>query len=77
MTLVNGKNTLLEIKLVYKTGTKYLEMPKYDGCVRAMSNATRLQLSAAELAKCTIQLATPSTTDELGTQDLGSDDLVF
>jgi len=48
-TFVNGKGTLLEFKLLY--GTKYLEMPKYDNCVRSMSNSVRLTLSTSESAK--------------------------
>lgn len=64
---VNGKNTLLEVKLVY--GSKgYLEMPKYDGCVRAMSNPSRLTLSNSESAKLVKPTATPSGVDELNAE---------
>lgn len=63
---VNGKDTLLEVKLVY--GSKgYLEMPKYDGCVRAMSNPSRLTLSNSEQAKLVRPTTTPTTDDELNT----------
>lgn len=62
--IVNGKNTLLEIKLVY--GSKgYLEMPKYDGCIRAMSNPSRLTLSNSESAKLVKPTPTPTAEDEL------------
>ena len=65
--IVNGKNTLLEVKLVY--GSKgYLEMPKYDGCVRAMSNPSRLKLSNSESAKLVKPTATPSGVDELNAE---------
>lgn len=74
---VNGKNTLLEVKLVYQEGSdKYLEMPKYDGCVRAMSNPTRLQLSPAETLRCTPHKAVPSTDDDLAA-GAPTDDLPF
>ncbi len=64
---VNGKKTLLEVKLVY--GSKgYLEMPKYDGCVRAMSNPSRLKLSNSESAKLVKPTATPSGVDELNAE---------
>lgn len=64
---VNGKETKLEIKLVYKEGSdKYLEMPKYDGCVRSMSNTSRLTLSAKEAERCIPKAAAPSTANELG-----------
>lgn len=73
--IVNQKDTLLEIKLVY--GSKgYLEMPKYDGCVRAMSNNTRLALSSSEAAKTTKPTANPtdSTVLDMGTT---TDELPF
>ena len=75
---VNGKNTLLEVKLVYKEGSdKYLEMPKYDGCVRAMSNPSRLSLSTSEKARCIPSAATPTSEVDL-VMDMGtSDELPF
>lgn len=74
---VNGKGTLLEFKLVYKEGTKYLEMPKYDGCVRAMSNPSRLILSGKEASKLVPSESTPSTEDELGLTLSVNDSLDF
>lgn len=72
---VNGKGTLLEVKLVY--GTKgYLEMPKYDGCVRAMSNPSRLTLSSSEAAKTTKPTATPTSPDMMD-MNTGEDSLPF
>jgi hypothetical protein len=70
---VNNKDTLLEIKLVY--GSKgYLEMPKYDGCVRAMSNPTRLVLSSSEAAKTTKPTATPTDTSMMEGMDISTTD---
>lgn len=76
---VNGKGTLLEIKLVYKEGSdKYLEMPKYDGCVRAMSNPSRLVLSASEKARCIPTTATPTDPTMMDGMDTSTtDDLPF
>lgn len=75
---VNDKGTLLEVKFVY--GTKgYLEMPKYDGCVRAMSNPSRLTLSASESAKLVKPTATPTPEDVIEGMDAdpGIDSLPF
>ena len=73
---VNGKGTLLEFKLLY--GTKgYLEMPKYDGCVRAMSNPSKLTLSTSETAKLKKPEAAPSSSDELEAGISTSSDLDF
>lgn len=78
MAAVNNKGTLLEIKLIY--GIKgHLEMPKYDGCVRAMSNPSRLTLSSSEQAKTTKPTATPTEPSIMEDMDMGnaSDDLPF
>lgn len=76
-TTVNGKGTLLEFKLVYGDNG-YLQMPKYDGCVRAMSNLSRLTLSASESAKLVKPAATPTTDDVIeGMSEAPSDDLPF
>jgi len=77
MEAVNNKGTLLEVKFVY--GTKgYLEMPKYDGCVRAMSNPSRLTLSASESAKLVKPTATPTSEDVIEGMDAApTDDLPF
>lgn len=73
---VNGKNTPLEFKLVYND-KGYLKMPKYDGCVRAMSNPSRLTLSNSESAKCVKTTATPTAEADLGMDDGTTMDLPF
>lgn len=69
-SIVNQEETLLEVKLVYND-KGYLEMPKYDGCVRAMSNPSRLKLSGSEEAKLTKPSATPTDSNVL---DMGTTD---
>jgi hypothetical protein len=73
---VNGKGTLLEIKLVYGDNG-YLQMPKYDGCVKAMSSPSRLTLSANEASRLTKPSATPTADTDLGLSTDTSDDLPF
>jgi hypothetical protein len=67
--MINGIDTLLEIKLLYDgkfyKGYPTLEMPGYLGCVKAMSNPVRLQLSASEATKCIKPEATPTSVEEL------------
>lgn len=65
---INAHSTPVEFKLVY--GSKgYLEMPKYDGCVRAMSNPSRLTLSPSESSKLVRVVSTPTPEDDLGTAE--------
>jgi len=74
--IVNQEETLLEVKLVYND-KGYLEMPKYDGCVRAMSNPSRLKLSGSEEAKTIKPSATPTLNVDLGLGVDTSDELPF
>ena len=73
ITIVSNKPALLEFKLVYND-KGYLEMPKYDGCVRAMSNPSRLTLSSSEQEKTTKAKIDPTADVELmgtATDELG------
>lgn len=69
----NYSTIKLQIKLTYKDNG-YLEMPKYDPTVKNMSDNT---LVVSKNDKITKIVATPSSTDDLGTTELGADDLVF
>lgn len=79
--MINEFSTLLEIKLLYDgkfyKGYPTLEMPGYLGCVKAMSNPVRLQLSASEAAKCIKPENTPTSAEELnndcGVEDVNAD----
>ena len=73
---VNGKGTLLEFKLVYND-KGYLEMPKYDGCVRSMSNPTRLVLSGSEKNKLVKETPIPTEDAMFAASTDASDDLPF
>lgn len=73
---VNGKGTLLEIKLVYGDNG-YLQMPKYDGCVKAMSSPSRLTLSANEASRLTKPSATPTLNSDLSLDIDVSNELPF
>jgi hypothetical protein len=61
----------LQIKLLYND-KGYLEMPKYDSAVRAMSDAT-LTISNSEQAKTVKKVVTPTTEGELN-KDVTSED---
>jgi hypothetical protein len=70
----NYSNTKLQIKLTYKDNG-YLEMPKYDPTVKNMADNTLRISNSDKVVKGIV--VSPSSVEDLGTADLGADDLIF